>query len=406
MKYEWRLGSEITLLSSLTLSQAKDNGAGALENQNGNFPAPQDINNLAADYGVSGYNQPYNSTTSFVWSLPFGHGKRWGNSLSSAMDVLVGGWQLAGINTITPGEMVTLTYSPAAAFQVSAITNDFSGANNYRPNLTCDPYAAAGQQSITNWFNAACVAIPTDPSQPFGNAPRNNVRGPNYWTVDMAASKSVPLGGQARLQIRVEAFNLFNRVNFTPPAANRSNGNVRHDHVDLRRASGAARRESALVKTRTNVADRYPQRPADVMRAFYRQGHRRFDDPHGVDGRTGRGVIGGGFGGGCGWGGRRRGGEGGAWVLGKRLRHGGGSRRRAVRDNASLASLYRQIGFRSGQDREDRFDSAAPPSTQGHQVEREVVASGPDRTQRTGSARSTMPVSDVALGEGSRAEME
>jgi hypothetical protein len=223
VKYEWRLGSEITLLSSLTLSQAKDNGAGALENQNGNFPAPQDINNLAADYGVSGYDQPYNTTTSFVWSLPFGRGKRWGNSLSPAMDVLAGGWEIAGINTVTPGEMVTLTYTPAAAFQVSAITNDFSGANNYRPNVTCDPYAASGQQSITNWFNTACVGIPTDPSQPFGNAPRNNVRGPNYWTVDLAASKSVALGGQARLQIRVEAFNLFNRVNFTPPAANRSN---------------------------------------------------------------------------------------------------------------------------------------------------------------------------------------
>jgi hypothetical protein len=222
VKYEWRLGSEITLLSSLTLSRAMDNAAGSLENQNGNFPGPQDINNLAADYGVSGYNQPYNSTTSFVWSLPFGHGKRWGNALSPAMDILVGGWELAGINTITPGEMVTFTYSPTAAAQVSAITNDFSGANNYRPNVTCDPYAAAGTQSITNWFNTACVSVPTDLSQPFGNAPRNDVRGPNYWTMDMAASKSVPLGGQAKLQIRVEAFNLFNRVNFTPPAANRS----------------------------------------------------------------------------------------------------------------------------------------------------------------------------------------
>ena len=95
------------------------------------------------------YHQPYNSTTSFVWALPFGHGKRWGNGMSTALDVVVGGWQLAGINTITPGEMVTFTYTPAAAFQVSAITNDFSGANNYRPNITCDPYAPAGQQSIT-----------------------------------------------------------------------------------------------------------------------------------------------------------------------------------------------------------------------------------------------------------------
>jgi hypothetical protein len=223
VKYEWRMGAAVTLLNSLTLSQANDNAAGALENQNGNFPAPQDINNLGADYGRSGYHQPYNITTSFIWALPFGHGKRWGGNLSPAADALVGGWEVSGINTVTPGEMVTLTYSPAAAFQVSAITNDFSGANNYRPNLTCDPYAPAGQQSITNWFNAACVAVPTDPSQPFGNAPRNNVRGPNFWEFDLAAVKSVPLGGRTRLQLRLEAFNLFDRVNFTPPAGNRSN---------------------------------------------------------------------------------------------------------------------------------------------------------------------------------------
>jgi hypothetical protein len=221
-KYEWRLGSDVNILSALTLSKAQDNGAGALENQNGNFPAPQDINNPEADYGVGAYNQPYNWTTSFVWSLPFGKGKRWGGSMSSAMDRLVGGWQVAGINTVAPGEMVTFIYTASPAFQVSGITNDFSGANNYRPNITCDPYAPEGQQSITNWFNTACVSIPTDPSQPFGNAPRNNVRGPNFTQFDFAASKNVAVGGRTTLQFRVEAFNLFNRVNFLAPAFNRS----------------------------------------------------------------------------------------------------------------------------------------------------------------------------------------
>jgi len=220
-KFEWRMGSDVTLLSSLTLSRARDNSAGALENQNGNFPAPQDLHNLDADFGLGAYHQPYNTTTSFIVSLPFGHGKRWGANLPAALNGLVGGWQLAGVNTVTPGEMVTFTYTPVAAFIVSAITNDFSGANNYRPNITCDPYAAS--PSITGWFNPSCVVIPTDQSQPFGNAPRNNVRGPNFWQFDLAASKNVALGGQARLQLRLEAFNLFNRVNFTPPAANRSN---------------------------------------------------------------------------------------------------------------------------------------------------------------------------------------
>jgi hypothetical protein len=222
MKYEWRMGTDVNILSSLTLSRAKDNSAGALENQNGNFPAPQDINNLEADYGLSAYHQPYNSTTSFVWSLPFGKGKRWGNGMSSTMDLLVGGWQVAGINTITPGEMVTFQYTAGPTFQVSGITNDFSGANNYRPNITCDPYAA--DPTITQWFNPSCVSVPTDPSQPFGNSPRNNVRGPNFWQLDAAATKNVALGSRAKLQVRVEAFNLFNRDNFTAPASNRSTG--------------------------------------------------------------------------------------------------------------------------------------------------------------------------------------
>ena len=154
-----------------------------------------------------------------MWSLPFGHGKRWGSGIPAALDLIVGGWQLAGINTITPGEMVTLTYSPTAAFQVSGITNDFSGANNYRPNVTCDPYAA--DPAITAWFNPSCVSLPTDPSQPFGNAARNSVRGPGFWAFDLAAVKQVPISS-ARIELRLEAFNLFNRVNFSAPNANRS----------------------------------------------------------------------------------------------------------------------------------------------------------------------------------------
>jgi hypothetical protein len=83
-----------------------------------------------------------------------------------------------------------------------------------------DPYAS--NKTINAWFNPACVTIPTDPSQPFGNAPRNSVRGPGYWTVDLAVSKYLPLSGAARLQLRLEAFNLVNRRIFAAPNAVRS----------------------------------------------------------------------------------------------------------------------------------------------------------------------------------------
>lgn len=223
-KVDWRLRGGFSLLSSLTLSQTKDNGAGSLENRDGNWPAPQDFYNMEADFGLSGYHQPYNSTTSFVWDLPFGRGRRYLAAASTLVDALVGGWQLAGINSFYAGEPFTFTYTPSTAFQVSGIQQDFRGANNYRPNIAGDPLLPEDQRSPQGWFNRDAVVIPTDPSQPFGNAKRNEHRGPNFWQVDFAASKRIPLGRDAthRVELRIEAFNLFNRTNFRAPNANRS----------------------------------------------------------------------------------------------------------------------------------------------------------------------------------------
>jgi len=224
-RFEWRMGRELTLLSSLTISETKDNGAQSLENSNGNFPAPQDFRNLEADFGLSNYHQPYNSTTSFVWALPFGVGRRWASGASPLMEALIGGWQLSGINTVYAGEPVTFVYNPGATAVVSGIAQDFRGANNYRPNVICDPMAAGAERTINNWFNRACVVAPTDPSQPFGNAERNSVRGPLFWQFDVAASKRFNLGGlggPAQFEFRLEAFNLLNRTNFRAPNGNRS----------------------------------------------------------------------------------------------------------------------------------------------------------------------------------------
>jgi hypothetical protein len=223
-KWEWRVSRDVTLLSSLTLSETKDNGAQSLENSNGNFPAPQDFRNLEADFGLSNYHQPYNSTTSFVWALPFGEGRRWLSSPSALVNALAGGWEIAGINSVYAGEPVTFTYTPGATFVVSGIAQDFRGANNYRPNVTCDPMASGADRTINNWFDRACVSLPADPSQPFGNAERNSVRGPNFWQLDMVASKRIALGGPAQFEFRLEAFNVLNHTNFRAPNGNRSAG--------------------------------------------------------------------------------------------------------------------------------------------------------------------------------------
>ncbi len=223
-KFDWRIGSSMTFMSSLTLSQTKDNGAGSLESPNGNFPAPQDFRNLDADFGLSSYHQPYNSTTSFVIDLPFGNGRKYMSGANKVVEAILGGWQIAGINTILPGEMVTLTYIPLPAQQVSGIQQDFRGANNYRPNVSGDPLVPESERTPSNWLSRTTVTVPTDPSQPFGNAPRNTVRGPLLWQVDLVTSKRFPMPWRnGSFELRGEFFNLLNRTNFRAPNGNRSN---------------------------------------------------------------------------------------------------------------------------------------------------------------------------------------
>ena len=221
-KVEWR-GDGLMLMSGLTLSRTEDNGAGSLENPNGNFPAPQDFHDLDADFGLSAYHQPYNSTTSVVWDVPVGRGKRYLNDAPLVVEALLGGWQVAGVNTIAPGESVTLTYTPLAAFQVSAIQQDFRGANNYRPNVVGDVLMPEGSRTPQAYLNRDAVVLPTDPSQPFGNAGRNTVRGPLLWTLDVQASKRIAAPWpQGTIELRLEAFNVLNRTNLRAPNGNRS----------------------------------------------------------------------------------------------------------------------------------------------------------------------------------------
>ena len=52
-----------------------------------------------------------------------------------------------------------------------------------------------------------------------GNAGRNTIRGPGFASTDLSLFKNVELGGQRRIQIRVEAFNVFNQVRFNNPSA-------------------------------------------------------------------------------------------------------------------------------------------------------------------------------------------
>lgn len=78
------------------------------------------------------------------------------------------------------------------------------------------------------------TAAPNDPAFPFqpssslgiGNLGRNTSREPGFVNVNLSVFKGIPIGERLRLELRFEAYNAFNHVNFAGPAsANIDNAN-------------------------------------------------------------------------------------------------------------------------------------------------------------------------------------
>lgn len=64
------------------------------------------------------------------------------------------------------------------------------------------------------------VNIPEGQPQRFGNSPRNTLRGPGYWNVDLGVFRTVRLPGSATLQFRFEMLNALNHANLANPGNN------------------------------------------------------------------------------------------------------------------------------------------------------------------------------------------
>ena len=119
-----------------------------------------------------------------------------------------GNWQLNGI----------LQYQTGYPFPIRVRGDDIRGLTS-RPDQVCDPNSGASK-TVEQWFNTECFVFRTlaETAERRGNAGRNPIRGPDFERIDLSLIKHIPLGGGDRsLQLRVEAFNVFDRVNFAQP---------------------------------------------------------------------------------------------------------------------------------------------------------------------------------------------
>jgi hypothetical protein len=66
------------------------------------------------------------------------------------------------------------------------------------------------------YLNSSAYSVPAA-NTPFGNSPRNGVRGFSFWQLDTGLTKDFLLPRGAHFQFRAEAFNITNKTNYGDP---------------------------------------------------------------------------------------------------------------------------------------------------------------------------------------------
>ncbi len=130
-----------------------------------------------------------------------------------------GGWRVGGILNARSGVPINVTIARPDFVTANGVRiMNIPGGNSrgtQRPDLVpgVDPYLKDG----VRWLNPAAFAAPKPGT--FGNLPRNFLVGPAFWQVDMMVSKDFRFARTQMIQVRVEVFNLLNRLNYENPAA-------------------------------------------------------------------------------------------------------------------------------------------------------------------------------------------
>lgn len=182
----------------------------------GESDTPQNVFCRACEKASSDFDVRQVFNVSAVYQLPFGAGKAH-LSQPGAARALFGGWRWAGIATARTGLPVNVIVNRANA----ALPDQYSVSGSQRPDLVPGvSLIPPGGRKPNDWINPAAFAMPAPGT--YGDAGRNLVRAPGLWQMDAALSKTVSLTERFALEFRAEAFNVFNRAQFSSPQANLS----------------------------------------------------------------------------------------------------------------------------------------------------------------------------------------
>ena len=172
----------------------------------------QDVRNLGADRGNSGFDRRHRLAGSTVYQLPFGAGRRWLRD-GGLLGALLGGWQMTSILSLQSGRYFDVEVPDATSLLGVS-------SSVWRADLVGDPRPS--NPGPDGWLNTGAFSVPrnADGTYRFGNLGRNTLIGPGFFNVDAGLMRDFRVGGRRRIQLRWEVFNATNHPSYGLPNSN------------------------------------------------------------------------------------------------------------------------------------------------------------------------------------------
>jgi hypothetical protein len=132
------------------------------------------------------------------------------NFSNKLLRMVATGWQISPIVRIQSAKEFTVTAGVDTALSGVAAAGETA-------NLANPAGIYPANQSYSNWLSKAAFSTPANGT--YGNLGLNNIKGPGNFNVDMSLVRIFQVRERISLQIRAEAFNLPNWVNFSNPTS-------------------------------------------------------------------------------------------------------------------------------------------------------------------------------------------
>jgi len=203
-------GGHYTIAKMIDDSSFSDGNVGWL----GGVTEVQNPYNLRLERAVSAQDIPQRVVLTVSYQLPIGSGKWIGARWNRGLNMLLGGWEVAGIMTFSSG----FALNSGSQFREAPLQSPTLWEGAQRPNLVGDPRLPGSvKDRLGRYLNEAAFSRPAPDT--YGSAPRTlpNYRSPGIRNGDLSIFKNVAFTETRYIQLRLEAFNVTNTPTFATP---------------------------------------------------------------------------------------------------------------------------------------------------------------------------------------------